>query len=227
MKKMIFSLAVAAMFAACSSKSNQAESTTSFQAQTTNADTAGLAEYQSWKQQKEQLQPIDMNGVGSTNSGLQSSAPVAASESPKTHTRVIYRDRVARAPKEIRNQQPEEPVSKPLYTTPRPAEPTREAVSRNDAGVGAGGRDTVGTGNANGTVVVSEPVETPAKKGGWSKAAKGTAIGAASGAVLGAIISKNKGLGAVIGGVAGGLGGYAIGRSKDKKDGRYLVVNTD
>ncbi|HTD94269.1 MAG TPA: glycine zipper 2TM domain-containing protein [Chitinophagaceae bacterium] len=61
----------------------------------------------------------------------------------------------------------------------------------------------------------------PAKKKGWSKAAKGTAIGTTAGAVAGAIISKkNRVLGGVIGGVLGGVGGYAIGRGMDKKDGR-------
>lgn len=61
-----------------------------------------------------------------------------------------------------------------------------------------------------------------AKKKGWSKAAKGTAIGTAAGAIGGAIINKkNRVLGGVIGGVLGGGIGYGIGRSMDKKDGRY------
>lgn len=68
----------------------------------------------------------------------------------------------------------------------------------------------------------SENQAKVAKKKGWSKAAKGTAIGAGSGAVLGAVINKrNRALGAVIGGVLGGGVGYGIGRSMDKKDGRY------
>jgi len=61
----------------------------------------------------------------------------------------------------------------------------------------------------------------PAKKG-WSKAAKGAVIGAGSGAVIGAVINKrNRAVGAAIGGVIGGAAGYGIGRSMDKKDGRY------
>jgi hypothetical protein len=61
-----------------------------------------------------------------------------------------------------------------------------------------------------------------AKKKGWSKAAKGTAIGAGTGAVLGAVINKkNRVVGGVIGGVVGGGVGYGIGRGMDKKDGRY------
>jgi hypothetical protein len=62
----------------------------------------------------------------------------------------------------------------------------------------------------------------PAKKKGWSKAAKGAVIGTAGGAVLGAVINKkNRGVGAVIGGVTGGAVGFGIGRHIDKKDGRY------
>lgn len=67
------------------------------------------------------------------------------------------------------------------------------------------------------------PVENntqPAKKKGWSKAAKGTAIGAGSGAIVGAVVSKKKGKGAIIGGVVGAGAGYIIGRNEDKKDGR-------
>jgi hypothetical protein len=62
----------------------------------------------------------------------------------------------------------------------------------------------------------------PARKKGWSKAAKGAAIGGAGGAVLGAVINKrNRVAGGVIGGVIGAGVGYGIGRSQDKKDGRY------
>jgi hypothetical protein len=62
----------------------------------------------------------------------------------------------------------------------------------------------------------------PAKKKGWSKAAKGAAIGAGAGAIAGVLINKkNRALGGVIGGVLGGAVGYGIGRDMDKKDGRY------
>jgi hypothetical protein len=78
---------------------------------------------------------------------------------------------------------------------------------------------------SSGSSTVYEPAATttvPARKKGWSKAAKGAAIGGAGGAIAGAIIGKNnRALGAVIGGVVGGGVGYGIGRSKDKKDGRY------
>jgi hypothetical protein len=60
------------------------------------------------------------------------------------------------------------------------------------------------------------------KKKGWSKAAKYAAIGGGTGIIGGAVINKrNRVAGGAIGGaVLGGLG-YIIGRSQDKKDGRY------
>jgi len=71
-------------------------------------------------------------------------------------------------------------------------------------------------------VMKDETQNTAKVKKGWSKAAKGTVIGAASGAVIGAVVNKrNRAAGAAIGGVIGGGGGYVIGRSMDKKDGRY------
>ena len=68
----------------------------------------------------------------------------------------------------------------------------------------------------------SQSSNTAMRKKGWSKAAKGAAIGTASGAVIGAVVNKkNRAVGGVVGGVIGGAGGYGIGRSMDKKDGRY------
>jgi predicted acetyltransferase len=73
----------------------------------------------------------------------------------------------------------------------------------------------------NKPVYTTAATTTVAKKKGWSKAAKGTAIGAGAGAIAGAVINKrNRAVGAVIGGVLGGGVGYGIGRSMDKKDGR-------
>ena len=66
---------------------------------------------------------------------------------------------------------------------------------------------------------------TPAKKKGWSEAAKGTAIGAGAGALGGALIDKKKGRGAIIGGVVGAGAGYLIGRDKDRKSGRVQSNN--
>jgi hypothetical protein len=73
-----------------------------------------------------------------------------------------------------------------------------------------------GTSSSGGTTAST----VPARKKGWSKAAKGAAIGGGAGAVAGAVIGKNA-KGAIIGAVLGAGGGYIIGRSQDKKDGRY------
>ncbi|MGQ7944672.1 YMGG-like glycine zipper-containing protein [Flavobacterium sp. WC2509] len=54
--------------------------------------------------------------------------------------------------------------------------------------------------------VVNQPASTavaPAKKKGWSGAAKGAVIGAGVGAATGAIVSEKKGQGAIIGGLVG------------------------
>jgi hypothetical protein len=63
---------------------------------------------------------------------------------------------------------------------------------------------------------------TTTKKKGWSKAAKYSAIGGGGGILLGAVINKrNRVAGGIVGGVLGGGLGYILGRSQDKKDGRY------
>lgn len=81
--------------------------------------------------------------------------------------------------------------------------------------------NTVSSGSSN-DGYASAPAQTAPQRQGISKAAKGAMIGAGTGAVAGAIINKkNRGAGAVIGGVVGGAAGYGIGRSQDKKDGRY------
>jgi hypothetical protein len=68
----------------------------------------------------------------------------------------------------------------------------------------------------------SNTAKASSQKKGWSKAAKGAVIGGVGGAAAGAVINKkNRAAGAVIGGVLGAGAGYGIGRSKDKKDGRY------
>ena len=74
------------------------------------------------------------------------------------------------------------------------------------------------------TVVHQHETVAPAKKKGWSGAAKGAVIGAGVGAVTGAVISKKKGEGAVIGGLVGAGVGAGTGaiiddttKNKDKK----------
>jgi len=67
----------------------------------------------------------------------------------------------------------------------------------------------------------SYQAKAPARKK-WSKAAKGAVIGSVAGGTIGAIIAKKHPVvGAIIGLVVGGGTGYEIGRSQDKKDGRY------
>lgn len=65
----------------------------------------------------------------------------------------------------------------------------------------------------------------PAKKSGWSAAAKGAVIGAGAGALGGVLIDKKDGRGAIIGGVLGAGTGYLIGRDKDRKSGRVQPKN--
>ncbi|HUR67496.1 MAG TPA: glycine zipper domain-containing protein [Chitinophagaceae bacterium] len=63
--------------------------------------------------------------------------------------------------------------------------------------------------------------KAPARKK-WSKAAKYGVIGGGGGAVIGAVINKrNRVAGGVVGAVLGGGLGYVLGRSQDKKEGRY------
>lgn len=70
----------------------------------------------------------------------------------------------------------------------------------------------------------SETAE-PAKKKGWSQAAKGAAIGAGAGALGGVIVDKKDGRGALIGGAIGAGAGYLIGRDQDRKSGRVQPKN--
>ena len=74
---------------------------------------------------------------------------------------------------------------------------------------------------ASGYQDASSETPAPAKKKGWSAAAKGTVIGAGAGAIAGGIIGHNLG-GAAIGAAAGGGAGYLIGRAKDRKTGRVV-----
>lgn len=67
--------------------------------------------------------------------------------------------------------------------------------------------------------------ETPAKKKGWSAAAKGTVIGAGAGALGGVLLDKKDGRGAIIGGLVGAGTGYLIGRDQDRKSGRVQPKN--
>ena len=74
----------------------------------------------------------------------------------------------------------------------------------------------------NVTAASQPAAAAPAKKKGWSGAAKGAVIGAGVGAATGAIVSKKKVQGAIIGGIAGaGVGagtGAIIDSSKKNKE---------
>lgn len=71
----------------------------------------------------------------------------------------------------------------------------------------------------------SDQTAAPAKKKGWSAAAKGTAIGAGAGALGGVLLDKKDGRGAIIGGLVGAGTGYLIGRDQDRKSGRVKPKN--
>lgn len=88
--------------------------------------------------------------------------------------------------------------------------PRTTAVRRTSTSSNSGSMSSTSTNNAK------------VQKKGWSKAAKYSVIGGVAGGVAGAVINKkNRAVGAVIGGVLGAGAGYGIGRSADKKDGRY------
>lgn len=93
----------------------------------------------------------------------------------------------------------------------------RERSARSHSTSYSSGRSQTYSGsNSNGTYTPAQP----AKKKGWSSAAKGAVIGGVVGAGTGVLIDKKDGRGAVIGGVVGAGTGYVIGRHRDKKTGR-------
>ena len=115
------------------------------------------------------------------------------------------------------NSQPtKEVVKERVVYVDRPATKKKASTTRRSSSSNTSSSGT----NDGGYNSTSE--NTAAKKTGWSKAAKGAVIGGVGGAVVGGVVNKrNRGAGAVIGGVLGAGAGYGIGRSKDKKDGRY------
>ncbi len=213
MKKSLIAVAVAAVFAACNSNPKTGEQTN-----IKGTDTAGLAQFQMWKQQqsvKEQLGVIETNGV---NDRLNNANNYATSEplNEPDNVNATPQEEKAAKPTVIYRDRPT------VVYKDKPARTSRSVAKTSGSGTShSGGSGKVSQPGGSGTASHPTVSTTPAKKKGWSKAAKGTAIGAGSGAVLGAVLSKNKVKGAVIGGIIGAGGGYAIGRSKDKKDGRY------
>jgi len=208
MKKFLPFLSIAFLLAACSSQpETETKTLQSANQAVAPTDTAGLAQFQQWKAQNEL----------SVANNIQTQQEPAAVE-PQVQTKTIVREVVVERPAPVRKQTAARTSSKAPQTTPPPVSTTEETSTGNSGTV-----PTVGTGTETaGTTEAPTTAPEVAKKEGWSKAAKGAAIGGAGGAVIGAVISKkNPAVGAAIGGVLGGAVGYGIGRSKDKKDGRY------
>ncbi|HVF80335.1 MAG TPA: glycine zipper domain-containing protein [Flavisolibacter sp.] len=179
MKKILFALSTVAIMASCSNDNPRTAA-----AETkiiTPVDTAGLAQFQTWRAQNE------LAATQQAQQNLVAEQPVKE----VVKERVVYVD--------------------------RPAPKRKASTTKRSSSSGANNSSGGGSGSSTST---SE--NTAKKKEGWSKAAKGAVIGGVGGAVIGGVVNKrNRGAGAVIGGVLGAGAGYGIGRSKDKKDGRY------
>ena len=209
MKKFLPFLSFAFIFAACSSPSEtELKTVQSANQAATNIDTAGLSQFQQWKAQNE---------LTAANNFQESTAP--AVEPVKTVT--VIREVQVQRPAPVRKQSSATRPTQKRTESTVPNNTTGNSTDNTDSGTSTN-NDNVGSGNGSTPDVATAPTTETAKKEGWSKAAKGAAIGGAGGAVIGAVISKkNPAVGAAIGGVLGGAVGYGIGRSKDKKDGRY------
>jgi hypothetical protein len=198
MKSKLLAITMAAMFAACNSNPKTSTQTS---ITTATADTANFRN----NSFADKGQVIELKGVSDT---------IVAGDG----SRYVKVDSKKPVQNLAATTTPPASVKVPTATT---HQSTAKKTTRSTGTRSSGGYSSKGSsgGGYSGEGTATAPV--PAKKKGWSKAAKGAAIGAGTGAVAGAIISKKKGLGAVIGGVVGGAGGYIIGRGKDKKDGRY------
>ena len=195
MKKIFTAITLVAVFAACNNRTKTTEET-----RLGMRDTTGLKEFQLQKEQRriqEQLNTIQTQGVNDPNALNPNNLYPNNVNQPGTVTYTTAGESVV--------------MSRPAPTRTYRTASTRTTRSRSS------NRGYSSRGNGG---YASAPAPAPAKKG-WSKAAKGAVIGGGSGAVLGAILDKKHGRGAVIGGILGAAGGYAIGRGKDKRDGRY------
>lgn len=193
MKRKLFTIAIAAFFAACNSNpKTSTETTTTSTADSFRNNVAA-----------DKGQVIELNGVSDTIVTGDGNRYVKVDPNQPQQNNVASSTHALKIPRTTTHKS----------TSSSSSTGTASSGDYSGSGSSGGGYSGAGTETATAPVAV--------KKKGWSKAAKGAAIGAGVGAVGGAIISKKKGLGAVIGGVVGGAGGYIIGRSKDKKDGRY------
>ena len=146
---------------------------------------------------------------------VEDTAGLADFKSQKEQEELIQTEGVYDGTNNLNGTSPAPVVAAHTHKTTSPARSS--SSSRRSTASRSSGSNSSGSGTASSG---SGTTQTPAKKEGWSKAAKGAVIGGASGAVVGAVVSKKKGKGAIIGGILGAGGGYVIGRSKDKKDGR-------
>lgn len=209
MKKVLSVFAMTAFFAACN---NNPKTNTDTPAAVTTADTSTLNR----NAFTDKAQEVQLNGVSDTIISNDGNAYVKVKPKEAEPTAVVNE-------KPVINEKPV--VNK--KSTVRHTTSTRRANSAGSdttttsKSKSAGTTVSTGTSGSTGTDTAATTT-TETKKKGWSKAAKSTVIGAGTGAAAGAIISKKKGKGAIIGGIIGAGGGYIYGRSKDKKDGRYL-----
>lgn len=142
------------------------------------------------------LQPTDTAGL-------------AQFQAWKAQNELAVANQMAQANQLAAQQPTREIVRERVVYVNSPRSSSRSSASRSRSSSGSSG-------------VYNSTSSNTARKKGWSKAAKGAVIGGAGGAVIGAVVNKrNRAAGAVIGGVLGGAVGYGIGRSQDKKDGRY------
>jgi hypothetical protein len=107
--------------------------------------------------------------------------------------------------------QPTRTVERYYYNSPRSSSSSSRSRST-----------TSRRGSSGGSYGSSSGSTASTRKKGWSKAAKGAVIGGVAGGAAGAIINKkNRVAGGAVGAVVGAAGGYILGRTMDKKDGRY------
>ena len=166
------------------------------------------------------LVPVNTAGYVVSNASTDVAKPVFREEFDvpvARKSKSLKRKSVASANQEetvpVVNQQPSVETGKTGQSAPVPEVKTQETGQATSPGT-APDEGKAGT-SENGTATTG--TEKPAKKKGWSDAAKGAAIGGAAGAIGGAIINgRNRTVGAVVGAVIGAAGGYAIGRKRDK-----------
>lgn len=188
MKKLLLSVSVLAVFAACSSKKENESTST--------------------------LVPMNTAGYSVSNASTDIAKPAETvlpekiQQTVPVKTRIITRtvyvpreEKVQPVPV-VSNAGNNAPVVQPQADAPQATVPT--ATGTSDA-------------STTDKESASTETASAAKKKGWSDAAKGAVIGGAAGAIGGAVINgKNRGKGAVIGAVIGAAGGYVIGRKRDK-----------